>query len=87
MRNCRQDWAYPLRIAKHLLTLRGLKVGECFAKVDGRGAELTNVSQNFSSRRNFVQNWSDVSNRIQMSFLGAFLQLFAFCAPGAALRG
>ena len=67
MRNCRQDWAYPLRIAKHSLTLRGLKVGECFAKVDGRGAELTNVSQNFSFKRNFVENWSDVSHGIQIS--------------------
>ena len=64
MRSRRQDWAYPLRIAKHSLTLRGLKVGDCFAKVDGRGAELANVSQNSSFKTNFVQKWSDVSHGI-----------------------
>ena len=87
MRNCRQVWAYPLRIAKHSPTLRGLKVGECFAILARRGTELANVSQKFSFKTNFVENWSDVSHGIQISNRWSIHQLFAFCAPGAPLRG
>ena len=77
MRNCRQDGAYPLRLAKHSLTLRGLKVGDCFAKVDGRGAELANVSQFLCFKTNFVEKWSDVSHGIQISNSHAYSPLFA----------
>ena len=87
MRNCRQVWAYPLRIAKQSPTLRGLKVSECFAILGRRGADLANVSQNFKLKANVVQKCSDVSHGIAIPDRWSIRHHFAFGAPGAPLRG